>query len=273
MEHAREFAKRRRADPRTSVELPPRKARLRRHRNLRKGLQKVPSRLLMIGDGPDRSRAEWLAVKKGIHDRVHFLGKQDRIHEKLGVADIMLMPSQLESFGLAALEAMACEVVPIATAVGGVPEVIDQDRTGFMAEVGDIDAMANYAIDLLIGRREVAARVRRRCRVNAQARFCARRRSSRSMRSFTARCWSGLVGALAAHLRPAASAALVAPWFRVPRWLSISIEPRRRRPPSAAPARLPCPIPVLSPSLDPPIPTPSSSTSMTSLLSTIRLRR
>ncbi len=65
-----------------------------------------------------------------------FLGKQDRIHEKLAVADVMLLPSELESFGLAALEAMACEVVPIATNVGGVPEVIDHGKTGFLAERG-----------------------------------------------------------------------------------------------------------------------------------------
>ncbi len=111
--------------------------------------KKVPARLLMIGDGPERSRAEWLAVNKGIHNKVDFLGKQDRIHEKLPVADVMLLPSELESFGLAALEAMACEVVPIATNEGGVPEVIDHGKTGFLAEVGDVDAMANYAIELL----------------------------------------------------------------------------------------------------------------------------
>ena len=107
--------------------------------------KKIPARLLMIGDGPERSSAEWLAVKKGIHKKVDFLGKQDRIHEKLGVADVMLLPSQLESFGLAALEAMACEVVPIATNEGGVPEVIDHGKTGFLANVGDVDTMANDA--------------------------------------------------------------------------------------------------------------------------------
>ncbi len=134
--------------------------------------RKVPARLLMIGDGPERSRAEWLAVNKGIHDKVDFLGKQDRIHEKLGVADVMLLPSQIESFGLAALEAMACEVVPIATDVGGVPEVIDHGKTGFLAPVGDVEAMANHAIELLsdpdrLQQMGVAARA------SAQSRFCA----------------------------------------------------------------------------------------------------
>jgi N-acetyl-alpha-D-glucosaminyl L-malate synthase BshA len=135
-------------------------------------LKRVPSKLLMIGDGPDRSKAEWLAMKKGIHDRVHFLGKQDRVHEKLGIADIMLMPSQLESFGLAALEGMACEVVPVGTNVGGVPEVVESGRTGFLAEVGDVEAMANYSIDILSNDAKLQE-VRRRCRVYAQSRFCA----------------------------------------------------------------------------------------------------
>ena len=111
--------------------------------------QKMPSRLLLIGDGPDRSRAEWLAVQKGIHDDVLFLGKQDQVQEKLAVADIMLLPSELESFGLAALEAMACSVVPIATRVGGVPEVVEHGVSGFLADVGDIETMSRYAIELL----------------------------------------------------------------------------------------------------------------------------
>jgi len=109
----------------------------------------IPSKLLLIGDGPDRSVAEWLAVQKGIHDDVLFLGKQDQIQEKLSIADIMLLPSELESFGLAALEAMACEVVPISTRAGGTPEVIDHGRSGYLADVGDVETMARYAIELL----------------------------------------------------------------------------------------------------------------------------
>jgi L-malate glycosyltransferase len=132
----------------------------------------VPSRLLMIGDGPERSRAEWLAVNKGIHNKIDFLGKQDRVHEKLGVADVMLLPSDLESFGLAALEAMACEVVPIATNAGGVPEVIDHGESGFLANVGDVDAMAAYAIEVLSDD-EKLKRMGEQARARAQARFCA----------------------------------------------------------------------------------------------------
>jgi N-acetyl-alpha-D-glucosaminyl L-malate synthase BshA len=111
--------------------------------------KKVPSKLLLMGDGPERSPAERLAVQKGIHNDVIFLGKQEQISEKLAIADLLLLPSQLESFGLAALEAMASEVIPVATRVGGIPEVIEHGVTGFLGEVGDVSAMANHAIDIL----------------------------------------------------------------------------------------------------------------------------
>jgi len=136
--------------------------------------KKIPSRLLLIGDGPDRSQAEWLAVQKGIHDDVIFLGKQDRVNEKLPMADIMLLPSQLESFGLAALEAMACEVVPIATRVGGVPEVVEHGKSGFLADVGDVETMARYAIDLLSDDGKLRD-MGKTARASAQGRFCASR--------------------------------------------------------------------------------------------------
>jgi L-malate glycosyltransferase len=133
--------------------------------------KQVPARLVMIGDGPDRSRAEWLAVQKGIHEEVLFLGKLEQVQEKLALADIMLLPSELESFGLAALEAMACEVVPIATRVGGIPEVIEHGTSGFLAEVGDVETMASYAVDLL--KDETALRkMGKASRAWAQARFC-----------------------------------------------------------------------------------------------------
>jgi N-acetyl-alpha-D-glucosaminyl L-malate synthase BshA len=134
--------------------------------------KQVPSKLLLIGDGPDRSRAEWLAVQKGIHDDVLFLGKQDQIHEKLALADILLLPSELESFGLAALEAMACEVVPIATRVGGIPEVIEHGKSGFLAEVGDVETMARYAVELL-GHENRLHEMAKACRGVAQTRFCS----------------------------------------------------------------------------------------------------
>jgi N-acetyl-alpha-D-glucosaminyl L-malate synthase BshA len=134
--------------------------------------KQVPSKLLLIGDGPDRSVAEWLAVQKGIHADVLFLGKQDRVQDKLAIADIMLMPSELESFGLAALEAMACEVVPIATRAGGVPEVIEHGKSGYLADVGDVETMARYALELLNNEQRLQE-MARQARAVALDRFCA----------------------------------------------------------------------------------------------------
>jgi N-acetyl-alpha-D-glucosaminyl L-malate synthase BshA len=134
--------------------------------------KKMPSRLLLIGDGPDRSVAEWLAVQKGIHDDVLFLGKQDQIQEKVSIADIMLIPSELESFGLAALEAMACEVVPISTRAGGVPEVIEHGKSGYLADVGDVETMARYAIELL-SNDDLLRTMGKQAREAAKERFCS----------------------------------------------------------------------------------------------------
>jgi N-acetyl-alpha-D-glucosaminyl L-malate synthase BshA len=134
--------------------------------------KQIPSKLLLIGDGPDRSVAEWLAVQKGIHDDVLFLGKQDQIYDKLSIADIMLLPSELESFGLAALEAMACEVVPISTRAGGVPEVVDHGNTGYLADVGDVDTMARYAIELL-NHEQRLREMGKQARAAAMERFCS----------------------------------------------------------------------------------------------------
>ena len=136
--------------------------------------KQIPSKLLMIGDGPDRSRAEWLAVQKGIHNDVIFLGKQDQVQEKLALADILLLPSELESFGLAALEGMACEVVPIATRVGGIPELIEHGKSGYLADVGDVDTMARYAIELLSDENALR-KMAKASRAVAQSRFCASR--------------------------------------------------------------------------------------------------
>ncbi|MGA2672148.1 MAG: N-acetyl-alpha-D-glucosaminyl L-malate synthase BshA [Terracidiphilus sp.] len=134
--------------------------------------REVPAQLVLVGDGPDRSAAEWLAHDLGIHARIHFMGKQDRVNELLPLADLMLMPSELESFGLAALEAMACKVPSIATRVGGVPELIDDGVTGLLYPVGDVDAMAAGAIGLLKDRNRLEA-MREAGRKTAQQRFCS----------------------------------------------------------------------------------------------------
>ncbi|HLY42701.1 MAG TPA: N-acetyl-alpha-D-glucosaminyl L-malate synthase BshA [Terracidiphilus sp.] len=135
-------------------------------------VKEVPAQLVLVGDGPDRSAAEWLAHDLKIHDKVHFLGKQDRVSELLPLADLMLLPSQLESFGLAALEAMACKVPAIATSVGGVPELIEHGVTGLLYPVGDVENMARGAIELLTDQKRLDI-MRDEARKAARTRFCA----------------------------------------------------------------------------------------------------
>ena len=100
--------------------------------------EKIPAKLVMIGDGPDRGAAEYIVRKKRLGERRVFLGKQDHVQEKLGLADLFLLPSDEESFGLAALEAMACEVPVIATNVGGLPEVVTHGVDGYLFEPRDV---------------------------------------------------------------------------------------------------------------------------------------
>ncbi|MES2829544.1 MAG: N-acetyl-alpha-D-glucosaminyl L-malate synthase BshA [Bacteroidota bacterium] len=118
-------------------------------RMFEKILAKVPSKLLMVGDGPERAYDEQLCRSLGIGDHVRFLGKQDAVEEILSVSDLFLMPSESESFGLAALEAMACKVPAITSNAGGLPELNIDGFCGFMSNVGDIDDMAEKAIMIL----------------------------------------------------------------------------------------------------------------------------
>lgn len=111
--------------------------------------EKVPSKLLMIGDGPERQNVERLARDLGISREVRFLGKQDAVEELLAICDLFFIPSENESFGLAALEAMACEVPVISSNSGGLPEVNIHGVTGFLSSPGNVDEMARYAIQLL----------------------------------------------------------------------------------------------------------------------------
>lgn len=111
--------------------------------------EKVRCKLLMVGDGPERVNAEQLCRDLGVCEDVRFLGKQDAIEEILSVADLFMIPSESESFGLAALEAMACSVPVISSNVGGLPELNVDGVTGFLDEVGDIEKMAQHAIYIL----------------------------------------------------------------------------------------------------------------------------
>jgi len=134
--------------------------------------KEIPARLILVGDGPDRSTAEWLAHDLGIHNRVQFMGKQDRVNELLPLADLMLMPSEMESFGLAALEAMACRVPAITTRVGGIPELVEDGINGLLYEVGGVEAAASGVLSLLSDSSRLQA-MRDAARRTAQTRFCS----------------------------------------------------------------------------------------------------
>ncbi len=112
-------------------------------------LEKIPSKLLMVGDGGERSDCEQLCRDLGVGDDVRFLGKQDAIEEILSVSDLFLMPSQSESFGLAALEAMACKVPVVSSNAGGLPELNIDGVTGFLKDIGDVQGMADSSIYIL----------------------------------------------------------------------------------------------------------------------------
>jgi N-acetyl-alpha-D-glucosaminyl L-malate synthase BshA len=132
----------------------------------------VPAHLLMAGDGPERSPAEHLARELKVDRHVSFLGKQSHVERLIPLAHVLLMPSQLESFGLVALEAMACGVVPVATRVGGVPELITDGEDGFLEAPGDIAAQAARVVQLLTDD-DLHYRMRKAGRWNASERFCS----------------------------------------------------------------------------------------------------
>ena len=132
----------------------------------------VPAHLLMAGDGPERSPAEYLARELKVDRHISFLGKQSHVERLIPLAHVLLMPSQLESFGLVALEAMACGVVPVATRVGGVPELITDGEDGFLEAPGDIAAQAARVVQLLTDD-DLHYRMRKAGRWNASERFCS----------------------------------------------------------------------------------------------------
>ena len=134
--------------------------------------QRIPARLLMVGDGPERSNAEWLVRNKRLASQVFFLGKQESVAEILSIADLMLLPSENESFGLVALEAMACEVPVIASNVGGIPEVIRDGQHGYLCQPRDVNSMAQKAISILADNEKRRA-MGINARQSAQDNFCS----------------------------------------------------------------------------------------------------
>jgi N-acetyl-alpha-D-glucosaminyl L-malate synthase BshA len=134
-------------------------------------LKQTPAHLMMVGDGPDRGPAEQLAWDLGIQENVTFLGKQSHVERLIPLAHVLLLPSELESFGLAALEAMACGVPPVATNVGGLPELVTHGVDGFLEAPGDVSAHAARVCELLTDKdlySSMAAAARR----TAESRFC-----------------------------------------------------------------------------------------------------
>jgi N-acetyl-alpha-D-glucosaminyl L-malate synthase BshA len=133
--------------------------------------QEVPARLLMVGDGPDLVDCVALARSLGVSDDVQFLGEQDQVVPLLSAAQVFLLPSSQESFGLAALEAMACEVPVVASRIGGLPELVEDGVSGFLHDPDDLEAMARSAIELLTDE-ALHHRVAQGARQRARDRFC-----------------------------------------------------------------------------------------------------
>src|SRR5246127_3865705 len=134
--------------------------------------EKIPAKLVLMGDGPDRGAAEFIVRKKRLTKDVFFLGKQDMVQEKLGMADVFLLPSDSESFGLAALEAMACEVPVIASDVGGLPEVVTNGVDGYLIPPRDVEAGAKYALQIL-AMPDRGREMGQQARINARRKYCS----------------------------------------------------------------------------------------------------
>ncbi|MGD0962785.1 MAG: N-acetyl-alpha-D-glucosaminyl L-malate synthase BshA [Candidatus Acidiferrales bacterium] len=134
--------------------------------------EKIPAKLVMMGDGPDRGAAEYIVRKKRLAKDVFFVGKQDHVQEKLGLADLFLLPSDMESFGLAALEAMACEVPVVASNVGGLPEVVTHGIDGYLVAPRDVPTAAKYALEILT-RPDRGRLMGQQARKSARSKYCA----------------------------------------------------------------------------------------------------
>ncbi|WP_342551676.1 N-acetyl-alpha-D-glucosaminyl L-malate synthase BshA [Paenibacillus sp. FSL R7-0652] len=133
--------------------------------------EKVPAKLLFVGEGPDLPKIQCKIKELGLDDKVHFLGRQDDIAQVISMADILMLPSEKESFGLVALEAMACGVPTIGSEAGGIPELVIHGKTGFLSPIGDTASMAENAIRLLTDEK-LTADIREACLQRAHHDFC-----------------------------------------------------------------------------------------------------
>ncbi|WP_424766037.1 N-acetyl-alpha-D-glucosaminyl L-malate synthase BshA [Paenibacillus sp. sgz302251] len=133
--------------------------------------EKVPSKLLLVGEGPELSKIQCRIRQLGLEDRVHFLGKQEDVSQVISMADVLLLPSEKESFGLVALEAMACGVPTVGSEAGGIPELITHGETGYLSPIGDVEAMAANTERLLTDER-LHEQFRQACLYRARNEFC-----------------------------------------------------------------------------------------------------
>ncbi len=133
--------------------------------------EKVPSKLLLVGEGPELSKIQCRIRQLGLEERVHFLGKQEDVSQVISMADVLLLPSEKESFGLVALEAMACGVPTIGSDAGGIPELITHGETGFLSPIGDVEDMAKNAERLLLDKK-LHEQFKQACMFRARNEFC-----------------------------------------------------------------------------------------------------
>ncbi|CAM3972380.1 N-acetyl-alpha-D-glucosaminyl L-malate synthase BshA [Paenibacillus alkaliterrae] len=133
--------------------------------------RKLPSKLLLVGEGPELSKMQCRIRQLGLEDRVHFLGKQEDVAQVISMADVLLLPSEKESFGLVALEAMACGVPTIGSDAGGIPELVTHGETGFLSAIGDVEDMAANAERLLTDDK-LHEQFKKACMFRARHEFC-----------------------------------------------------------------------------------------------------
>ncbi len=132
---------------------------------------RMPAKLLLVGEGPELSKIQCRITQMGLEDRVHFLGKQEDVAQVISIADLLLLPSEKESFGLVALEAMACGVPTIGSTAGGIPELVTHGETGYLCPIGDVEGMAGYAVRLLSDE-QLHASFKEACIQRARYEFC-----------------------------------------------------------------------------------------------------